>query len=172
MPHMGKGSNNYVVYLFLTLEAQVTAPGAGNMSCAFQTRHIILAGVCWTLTFTTASPLPQMCVETQWPGSCEQVSPHPRTNVPDEILERFGRKFTTRNRPVTNTASCWFGVICGASEHKSKHLFTFTMRLSPPLYLKGNWIRWEFSFSLMRIFALLHPIIHPLNRNVHHSRGA
>lgn len=42
---------------------------------------------CWTLTFQTdASPPPQACTETQWPGSTEQVSLHPCTNVPDEIL--------------------------------------------------------------------------------------
>lgn len=106
--------------------------------CEVHRYTVMWAAVCWTLTFTTAnstppyalplpSPHPQMFTETQWPGSPEWVSPRSRSNVPDEILERFRRKFTTRNRLVTNTASCWFGVICGASEHKSKHLFAVIM---------------------------------------------
>lgn len=119
------------------------------------------------------SPHPQMFTETQWPGSPEWVSPRSRSNVPDEILERFRRKFTTRNRLAANTASCWFGVICGASEHKSKHLFTVIMSSFSVLggcfflffFFSNNskrfvclFVCWPGVILFVRIYSSLHPV--------------
>lgn len=70
-------------------------------------------------------PHPQMLTETQWPGSPEQVSPRSRTSIPPM---RFLRASGGNLQPETGwLQTLWaadLGWFVGASEHKSKHLFT------------------------------------------------
>lgn len=94
---------------------------------------------------STATSPPQMCTETQWPGSTEQVSSHPCTNVPNEILSICGGNLQPetgwlQTRGAADHRDGWGRWFVECLKHKSKHLFSVT---------------WEFLFSASSIFSHL-----------------